>query len=396
MLAILLCPFYLLVNFYILRWLLRFIDACLKPPVSKPVKWIVGIFYLFLCTSQLIAFLLPASPLQKSIYKISNNWLGMFLYILLTIVVLDLFRILIKKQKFLQELFSDSRKTFIRVGSFCIAFVVLISLYGMYEARNIRTTTYDITLESSEENNTPLKIILIADLHMGHSIGSPQIEDMVHKINELDPDLVCIAGDIFDNHYESLDDPERIKNALRSIQSKYGVYACYGNHDYEEKILAGFTFSGSEKVHVGEQMKQLLEDSNIKTLEDETVLINHQFYLAGRKDYSGKKKSGVYRKTPEELLQDLDKTKPIIVIDHQPKELEELSAAGADLDLCGHTHDGQMFPGNIFTHFLWENSYGYLKKGEMHNIVTSGVGIFGPYMRVGTKSEIVEINLDFH
>ena len=97
----------------------------------------------------------------------------------------------------------------------------------------------------------------------------------------------------------------------------------------------------------------------------------------------------------DELLRGLDPEKPVIVIDHQPRELEELSSAGADLDLCGHTHDGQTFPGNIVTSLIWENSCGYLKKGGMHNIVTSGAGIFGPYMRVGTKSEIVEINVKF-
>src|SRR5699024_4579548 len=112
-------------------------------------------------------------------------------------------------------------------------------------------------------------------------------------------------------------------------------------------------------------------------------------------DYSSRKKSGNIRMSPEELLSGLDHDKPIIVMDHQPKELQELSDAGADLDLCGHTHDGQMFPGNIVTSLIWENSCGYLKKGDMHNIVTSGAGIFGPYMRVGTKSEIVAISVNF-
>ena len=63
------------------------------------------------------------------------------------------------------------------------------------------------------------------------------------------------------------------------------------------------------------------------------------------------------------------------------------------MDLCGHTHDGQVFPGNIVIRFFWENKCGYLKKGNMHNIVTSGVGLFGPNMRVGTKSEICDVSI---
>ena len=91
----------------------------------------------------------------------------------------------------------------------------------------------------------------------------------------------------------------------------------------------------------------------------------------------------------------MDKSKLIIVLDHQPRELAALAAAGVDLDLCGHTHDGQMFPGNLVVRPFWENFYGYLKKGDMHNIVTSGVGLFGPNMRVGTKAEICPITVHF-
>ena len=95
------------------------------------------------------------------------------------------------------------------------------------------------------------------------------------------------------------------------------------------------------------------------------------------------------------LTASMDSAKPIIVIDHEPKELQELSDAGVDLDLSGHTHDGQMFPGNLTIKLMWENACGYLKKGNMHSIVTSGVGVFGPKMRVGTKNEVCNITVTF-
>jgi len=75
--------------------------------------------------------------------------------------------------------------------------------------------------------------------------------------------------------------------------------------------------------------------------------------------------------------------------------LQEMADAGVDLDLSGHTHDGQLFPGNITIHLFWKNPYGYRKVGNAHQIVTSGVGLFGPNMRVGTKAEIVVVNVDF-
>ena len=85
----------------------------------------------------------------------------------------------------------------------------------------------------------------------------------------------------------------------------------------------------------------------------------------------------------------------MIVIDHEPAELQQLSDAGVDVDLCGHTHDGQLFPGNLTIKLMWENAYGYLKKGKMHNIVTSGTGLFGPYMRIGTRAEICPVTIRF-
>lgn len=142
-------------------------------------------------------------------------------------------------------------------------------------------------------------------------------------------------------------------------------------------------------------MDEFLRKSNIKLLEDESVLIDNKFYIVGRKDASLIEKIHETRKAPDQLTKLLDRDKPILVIDHQPKELQDIADAGVDLDLCGHTHDGQTFPGNFTVKFLWENPCGYLQKGSMHNIVTSGSGVWGPAMRVGTDSEICTINLTF-
>ena len=117
--------------------------------------------------------------------------------------------------------------------------------------------------------------------------------------------------------------------------------------------------------------------------------------MIGRADRTRPGRDISVRKTPNELTEDLDKSKPIIVLDHQPKEQDLLNEASVDLDLSGHTHDGQLFPGNITVNIMWDNAYGYKKYGNLHNIVTSGVGLYGPNMRIGTKAEITVINLKF-
>lgn len=121
-----------------------------------------------------------------------------------------------------------------------------------------------------------------------------------------------------------------------------------------EKILAGFTFPQKEKIVRDERFSEFLARADITMLEDETVLIDDTFYLTGRRDKEMAHKEHLPRKTFSEITEPLDHSRPIIVMDHEPRELSEAVDSGVDLDLSGHTHDGQMFPANIVVHFLWE------------------------------------------
>lgn len=396
MIAILLSPFYILINFYIARWLLSWMQTCNHHFNKKIIRTIIITIYTFFASSLLIGFLLPSNEVGRVFKLIGNYWLGVFLYIVLTVLIADAIRLVIKKSKKIPEEYIKSKRTFVTAGTVCILIIIGISIYGAINARIIRTTKYEVTINKKAEYIKNLKIALVADLHMGYNIGTPHIKKMVEKINEQNPDVIVIAGDIFDNEYESLDNPEQIIKTLRQLKSTYGTYAVYGNHDISEKILAGFTFSKKgDKKESDIRMDELLEKANITLLRDEEVLIDDSFYLYGRPDYRRPGRGITIRKTPEEITENLDKTKPIIVIDHEPSELQELANAGVDIDLSGHTHDGQLFPANLTTALMWENPYGYLKKDNMHSIVTSGVGLFGPNMRVGTIAEVVMVDVNF-
>ena len=286
------------------------------------------------------------------------------------------------------------------VGCVCATLIMCISFWGVVNARLVRVTPYDVTInkEARDENGQKMdsmKIVLVADLHLGYNIGVRQVQRIVNSINKQDADLVLIAGDIFDNEWEAVDQPEELEKILRGIKSKYGVYACYGNHDIQEQVLAGFTFGGQREKTSSPEMDEFMEKAGITLLRDEGVLINDSIYIYGRRDAHRPGNGAADRASADEITENMDKSKPIIVLDHEPKELEELSSAGVDMDLCGHTHDGQMFPGNILVAMMWENSCGYLNVDGMHNIVTSGVGVFGPDMRVGTKAEICPITVNF-
>ncbi|MDD3795281.1 MAG: metallophosphoesterase [Lachnospiraceae bacterium] len=395
MVALMLSPVYILVNIYILRWLLKWMGACSGKLKTTRIRVTVVLIYSFFALAILIGFLLPQGQPRRIMKLIGNYWLGVTLYMVLTVILADIIRIILRHCRKINQEKLRSRKTFVIGGGVSILIIAAVSIGGVINARYIRTTSYDLTVEKSGGELSDLNIVLVADLHLGYNIGCAHMEQMVEKINAQNPDLVVIAGDIFDNEYEALDDPDRLISIFQQIQSKYGVYACYGNHDIQEKILAGFTFHSDKKKESSLQMDELLEKSNITLLKDEYVLIDNSFYLYGRPDAERPNRGIEVRKTPQEITAQLDNEKPIIVIDHEPRELQELADAGVDLDLCGHTHDGQLFPANYTTKLMWENSYGYEKRGQMQNIVTSGVGLFGPNMRVGTIPEVCDIQVQF-
>lgn len=359
MLAVYLSPIYIIANSYLLIRLHRWLGTC-NPLFRKTgICVAISLAYVFLVASLLIAFFLPIGPARRIMKLISNYWLGILLYLILAVLMADAICFLL--------FLITKRRLKCRTaaaGGICAMVVLVLSAWGAYNARIIQITPYEITVNKDGGRLENLNVVLAADLHLGYNIGTAHMMQMVDKINEQNADLVVFAGDIFDNEYEALDDPEELIAVLQKIQSKHGVYACYGNHDVEEKILAGFSFGGNKKKESSIQMDEFLERAGIHLLQDEAVLIDDSFYLYGRPDAQRPGRGINMRKTAAELMGELDTEKPVIVIDHEPKELQELADAGVDIDLCGHTHDGQMFPANLITALMWENSYGYLKKSE--------------------------------
>lgn len=394
MIFLFLLPFYLGVSSYMMFRFFYWMKHC-----NHRFNWLrfkvpFAVVYLFMALSPVIAFLLPKSAVAIVIRRISTYWIGIMLYSLLYVVLFDLLRLIAKHTK-LKNTLLFSRGSVISIGSVVVACAVATCLYGIFNARNIKVNEYSVTVNKSCGSDKHLKAVLVADLHMGYAIGVDHITNMVEKINQQDADIVIIAGDIFDNSYDGMDDPEGIKAQLKSIKSKYGVYAVYGNHDIDEKILMGFTFNwGGKQLH-SEKMTNFMKECNIKLINDESVLINDEFYLVGRRDTDKPGTEDGTRAEISELTKDLDKTKPIFVLSHEPDELQKTADAGADIDFSGHTHDGQLFPGNLTIGLFWENPCGMIKKDNMYSIVTSGVGVYGTFMRVGTDAEICSVDIDF-
>ena len=281
------------------------------------------------------------------------------------------------------------------MGILLTSLVAGLSVYGSLHAKVVQVNPYEVTIEKSCAGREELKVVLLADLHLGYNYGKREISRVVEKVNEQKADLILLAGDIFDNEYEAVQQPDMIAQELAQMKSTYGTYGVFGNHDVTERLLGGFSVPSDKNDLRDSRFEEFAKKAKITILDDEVVSIDDAFYLVGRMDASKPGDGTKNRMSPEEILDGLDKTKPILVMEHQPKQLQELADAGADMQLSGHTHDGQIFPGNLLIDLFWENASGYLQKDQLHSVVTSGVGVWGPAMRVGTDSEICPITIHF-
>ena len=383
MLGLIILPFYLLFNLFLNKIIMKWLNLFNNLKNKKCIKYILLVIQMFLTLSIYIAILLPNSNLKRLLTIIGNYYLGIMIYTGIILAILLLLKLIFRKNNISNNIYKI-------VGFISILILSFITIYGTINSDIIHTTKYEVNVNKKCKIKH-LNIVMIADLHLGYNKGIKMVKNMVKKINKEKPDIVLITGDIFDNSYDSLDKPKEMIKELKKIKTKYGVYSVYGNHDVKEKVLLGFTFNDKNKKNSDSRMDKFLSDANIKLLKDDYIMLDNSIYIYGRPDL--KKSSN--RKKAKEVTDKLDKNKSIIVMDHQPKEMIELDKAGVDLDLSGHTHDGQIFPLNFLIKFAFDNSYGIKKYGKMTSIVTSGVGLYGPNMRVLTKAEITSIKVNF-
>lgn len=321
------------------------------------------------------ASFLDNNPVPRWLLTGSHYTLGVGLYFLMIVNGISLLLLLGQ----LLRLIPVPMPQGIRLWSGVVALVLVVGVcvYGLAHAADLKTKSYAVTIQGTEA--AELKISLVSDLHLGYVVGEDRLKDMVDQINAMEPDVVCIAGDVFDGDMTALSDPESLLAIFRELEATYGVYACLGNHD------AGETY---------DEMLEFLEAANVRVLMDEAVVIDERFVLVGRRDSSPIGSHGEGRMSVTGLPEDHDL--PVIVMDHQPGNIRQYGTE-TDLILCGHTHRGQLFPFGLITDTLFEVDYGYYRADEMapQVIVTSGAGTWGPAMRTASDSEVVEINITF-
>lgn len=337
---------------------------------------LVAYGYVF---SKLLYKFLP--PIVYDIWLgIGAIWFAFLVYFILTLLLIDIIRLFDSWFQFLPSFVKSNYELTKKITVvIVIALVGLIVFLGNLNKRDVIIQTLELELPKGDGKLTELNIVAASDIHLSPIDGERLLTRIIDKMNSLNPDIILLAGDIVDDKAEILD-ARNIGESFRRLNPRYGIYTINGNHEFINEVNASVRYA----EHLG-----------MKVLRDEYVLIDSSFYIVGREDTTMYQFTGMHRKTLKQIVESINTDHPRILLDHTPYKLEEARENNIALQFSGHTHHGQIWSANIITSLIYELSWGYKKKGNTHYYVTSGAGTWGPPVRTGSKSEIVNFKIRF-
>ena len=351
MLIFMLLP--LLGNVYVLWHVWRILPL---PSWAKVVVVTLMVFAFLLLFVGFSRHVHLSMPLATAVYEIGTSWLIILLYLFMAFLLLDIGRwVHLVPATFLKNSWS---------GTLAVtAFMFIIFLYGnIHYHQKVRQP---LMLTTGKTLSRKMKVVMLSDLHLGYHNRRSEFAKWVDKINEEKADLILVAGDIIDKNIQPLEEQEMHQEFLRLNAP---VVACLGNHEY---------YGGESNALL------FYKKADITLLRDSVTTVG-DLCIIGRDDRSNPK-----RKTLSELMKGVDRTKYLVVLDHQPIQLEEAEQNGIDFQLSGHTHHGQVWPISWITESIYECAFGEWQRGSTRYYVTSGIGIWGGKFRIGTRSEYV-------
>jgi|WetSurMetagenome_2_1015567.scaffolds.fasta_scaffold07082_6 uncharacterized protein len=361
---------FVLLNIYL------FVRGWQSIPGQGASHFIYAVLFIFCATSVFVAvFVGNRLPLWLSrIFDITGGyWIILFVFILLAAFTGDLLRL----ANHFFGIFPDwvkSNYTQVKLLYLLatLLIIMIISGIGFYRFSHPKVTNLEIATGNKIKSSSDFKMIIASDIHLGQLIRKGRLQKWVALINQQHPDIVIFGGDVFDHNLLAVI-AQGMDKELSKINARCGVYAVPGNHDYYAGIDEALKYLKSSGIHI---------------LRDSVVTIDNRIVLIGRDDLTNKG-----RKPLATLIKGISGDLPSVLIDHQPVSIAESVDNKIDVHFSGHTHNGQIFPFSYFVSKIYPLGYGYKKIGNTHCYVSSGLGLWGAAIRLGTNSEIVLIKL---
>ena len=323
------------------------------------------------------------------------------LHLVIIAMVIDIVNLIIKKimnEKYNSIKVMEIWKMIHGLGIIPVIITAVLMIYGYYNMNHVVETDYRLYSDKTitAEADGTYRIALLADLHYGVSIDDEELLRVCNEISKQNPDMVVLCGDVVDENTTN-EKMKTVFSTLATIENKYGIFYVYGNHDRQ------LYNSQDKRAYTESELADYIKSCGIKILQDEVYSVNDEFTIIGREDssYNGGGNALLAaagkRKELSELMEGVDKDDFILVLDHQPKEYKENEANGTDLLLSGHTHGGQIWPGNIIFNILKFDDavYGETvgENGNFRAFVTSGVAGWGYPVKTAAPAEYVIIDI---
>ncbi len=330
---------------------------------TRRIYYGIIFFFLFisLLVARLIARLFPHSHYIPLIFHLlAYFWVGIVFYLFIYSLSADIIRI------FLSRILKFPKNVY---GIILLTLTIVTVIYGFFEAFSVRTITLNQKMKNLKETT---RIVFLSDLHLGLNLNYLLLKKIIPEINSFSPDIILIGGDILDEEAKGIETYTKI---FKRMNSRFGIFAVTGNHD----IYAGedlvVNFLKKANVHLLRNRIEVIKDIQVAGIEDESIL--------GQK----------WKHVLEKILKKANPSLPLILLKHRPTGREIAKQYGVDLMLCGHTHKAQLFPLHLITSRVYRYYYGYHRENGLRIYVTSGLGTWGPPIRVMARPELVLITL---
>lgn len=302
-------------------------------------------------------------------------WLACMLYAFLLLLITDI----VYLGGRLAGLITVENTGLFRFRAFAGVTVITLTLIiaGFINAVTPVARNYKIKIKGSTTDNKPVRIVAVSDIHLGSVVRKRSLRTLSGMIRDARPDIVFFLGDIVDGEINPVLREDLLESL--SLPPEAEIVAITGNHEF-----------------IGDFSKTVpyIESKGINILLDEVITLKSGIQVVGRIDRDSFRFSGKRRKELEEILNLTDPTKPVIILDHQPPGKGSKPGGEFDLMLSGHTHNGQLWPFSLIVKSLYHPWWGLYTEGRRNWLVSSGFGTWGPRVRIGSRSEIVIIDLE--
>jgi hypothetical protein len=344
---------------------------------SNPLLHTVFIILFIICSLSFFFAMALGNKMPFAVTVVLENigafWVIALLYFIMAALFVDILRFSNHFLKFFPDwVYANYQQVKLISLLSVLGLFVVFSLIGNYRFRHPDVHELSMEIPKGDGQAGTLTVVMASDVHLGNIIRKGRLKKYVELLNRQNADVILFAGDLIDHSMRPVEH-QKMDEDLRKLKSTYGTFAIFGNHEFYGDVAKATAFYAN---------------SGIMLLRDSSVTVANRFVLIGRDDISQ------HRRQPlDSIVAGIRENLPKILLEHNPVKIGDAIKNNIDLQLSGHTHNGQIFPLNYIVGSMYPLPYGYLKSGKTNFYVSSGLGLWAAPVRIGTNSEIVRITI---